>query len=153
MITVDELAKVPLFAPSAKRNSTTLRRVPVEDIRLVTGEYGGHEGEARALFVMIEGKTELTKVINGVETVIAIRLPGELAGEIPITLSTPLPASMRAIEPSRILKLDAKVFHTLAAMAPQDSGHRWRGGAATHGNAQESRVAAAGPADPPGRPQ
>ena len=33
-------------------------------------------------------------------------------------LSTPLPASMRAVEPSRVIKLDAKVFHTLAAMAP-----------------------------------
>jgi thioredoxin reductase (NADPH) len=38
-----------------------------------------------------------------------------------MTLSTPLPASMRAVEPSRVIKLDAKVFHTLAAMAPQIS--------------------------------
>ncbi|AMO24287.1 hypothetical protein GCM10027034_15020 [Ramlibacter solisilvae] len=118
MITLEELAKVPLFSALSEKELDFLAR-SVEDIRLVTGEYGAHEGEARALFVMIEGKTELTKVINGVESVIAIRLPGELAGEIPITLSTPLPASIRAVEPSRILKLDAKVFHTLAAMVPQ----------------------------------
>ena len=36
-------------------------------------------------------------------------------------LGTPLPASMRAVEPSRVLKLSVKVFHTLAAMAPEVS--------------------------------
>ena len=38
-------------------------------------------------------------------------------------LSTPFPASCRATEPSRILKLSVKVFYTLAAMAPQISEH------------------------------
>ena len=38
-----------------------------------------------------------------------------------MTLSTPLPASCRATEPSRILKLNVKVFYTLAGMAPQVS--------------------------------
>ena len=117
MITAEELTKVPLFSTLGPKELDYLIR-SVEDIRLVPGEYGGHEGEARTLFVMIEGKVELTKMVHGVETVIAIRLPGELAGEIPITLSTPLPASVRAVEPTRLLKLDAKVFHTLAAMAP-----------------------------------
>jgi thioredoxin reductase (NADPH) len=70
---------------------------------------------------VVEGKTELTKLVNGVEQVIGVRLPEELGGEIPMTLGTPLPASMRAVEPSRVLKLTVKVFHTLAAMAPQVS--------------------------------
>jgi thioredoxin reductase (NADPH) len=118
VITVDELAKLPLFSTLGEKELDFLSR-SVEDLRVVPGEYAGHEGDARALFVMVEGKTELTKLVYGVETVIAIRLPGELAGEVPITLSTPLPASVRAVEPTRILKLNAKVFHTLAAMAPQ----------------------------------
>ena len=59
--------------------------------------------------------------MNGVERVIGVRLPGELGGEMPMILGTPLPASMRAVEPSRVLKLSVKVFHTLAAMAPQVS--------------------------------
>jgi thioredoxin reductase (NADPH) len=118
MITAAELAVLPLFATLGEKELDFLSR-SVEDVRLVPGEYGGHEGDARTLFVMVEGKTELTKVVNGVETVIAIRVPGELAGEVPTTLGTPLPASMRAVEPSRVIKLNAKVFHTLAAMAPQ----------------------------------
>ena len=80
-----------------------------------------HEGEGRFLAVVVEGKTELTKLVNGVEQVIGVRLPGELGGEIPMTLGTPLPASMRAVEPSRVLKVTVEVFHTLAAMAPEVS--------------------------------
>src|SRR5207237_2582612 len=93
----------------------------VEDSHLTPGEYVAHEGEGRFRAVVVEGKTELTKLVNGVERVVGIRLPGELGGEIPMILGTPLPASMRAVEPSRVLKLSVKVFHTLAAMAPQVS--------------------------------
>ena len=120
MITVDELATIPLFSALAE-NELEYVAGAVEDIRLVPGEYVAHEGEGRFLAVVVEGKTELTKLVNGVEQVIGVRLPGELGGEIPMTLGTPLPASMRAIETSRVLKLTVKVFHTLAAMAPQVS--------------------------------
>ena len=120
MITAAELAELPLFAGLDDDVLAYLAR-SVEDVHLVPGEYAGHEGEERALFVIVEGRTELTKVVHGVETVIAVRLPGELAGEVPMTFSTPLPASIRAVEPSRLLKLNVTVFYSLAAMAPQVS--------------------------------
>ena len=120
MITVDELAAIPLFSVLAQNELVYLAGA-VEDIRLIPGEYVAHEGEGRFLAVVVEGKTELTKFVNGVEQVIGVRLPGGLGGEIPMTLGTPLPASMRAVEPSRVLKLSVEVFHTLAAMAPQVS--------------------------------
>jgi thioredoxin reductase (NADPH) len=60
-------------------------------------------------------------VVNGVERVIGVRGPGELGGEVPMTLGTPLPASMRAVDPARVLKLTVEDFHALAAMAPQIS--------------------------------
>jgi thioredoxin reductase (NADPH) len=120
VITVDELATIPLFSALAQ-NQLEYVAGAVEDIRLIPGEYVAHEGEGRFLAVVVEGKTELTKLVNGVEQVIGVRLPGELGGEIPMTLGTPLPASMRATEASRVLKLTVKVFHTLAAMAPEVS--------------------------------
>ena len=118
LITVDELARIPLFSTLGEKELEYLAS-SVEDIHLTPGEYVSHEGEERALFAVVEGKAEITKVINGVERVIGTRLPGQLIGEIPMTLSTPLPASCRAVEPSRILKLNVKVFYTLSAMAPQ----------------------------------
>jgi thioredoxin reductase (NADPH) len=120
VITVDELATIPLFSALAE-NELQYLAGSVEDIRLIPGEYVAHEGEGRFLAVVVEGKTELTKLVNGLEQVIGVRLPGELGGEIPMTLGTPLPASMRAVEPSRVLKVSVEVFHTLAAMAPQVS--------------------------------
>jgi len=120
VFTVDEIAALPLFSTLAEHELEYLAGA-VEDIHLVAGEYVAHEGEGRFLAVVVEGRTELTKLVNDVEQVIGIRLPGELGGEIPMTLGTPLPASMRAIEPSRVMKVPVKVFHTLAAMAPQVS--------------------------------
>ncbi len=120
MITVAELAAIPLFSTLSERQLDYLAG-SVEDIHLTAGEYVAHEGESRFLAVVLEGKMELTKLVNGVEQVIGIRLPGELGGEIPMTLGTPLPASMRAVQRSRVMKLSVNVFLTLTAMAPQVS--------------------------------
>src|SRR5271169_3662963 len=120
MFSIDELATIPLFSALAQKELEYLAGA-VEDIHLIPGEYVAHEGEGRSLAIVVEGRTELTKLVNGVEQVIGVRLPGELGGEIPMTLGTPLPASMRAVEPSRVLKVTVEVFHTLAAMAPQVS--------------------------------
>src|SRR6478609_11304876 len=120
MFTIDELATIPLFS-ELKEKALEYLAGEVEDIHLTPGEYVAHEGDGRALAIVVEGKAELTKLVNGVEQVIGVRLPGEVGGEIPMTLGTPLPASMRAIEPSRILKVTVEVYHTLAAMAPQVS--------------------------------
>jgi thioredoxin reductase (NADPH) len=120
MFTIEELARIPLFSALEDKELEYLAG-EVEDVRLTPGEYVAHEGEGRTLAIVVEGKTELTKLVNGVEQVIGVRLPGELGGEIPMTLGTPLPASMRAVEPSRLLKLTTEVFHTLAAMAPEVS--------------------------------
>jgi thioredoxin reductase (NADPH) len=120
MFTIEELATIPLFSTLGEKELEYLAGA-VEDIHLIAGEYVGHEGEGRSLAIVVEGKTELTKLVNGVEQVIGVRLPGEVGGEIPMTLGTPLPASMRAAEPSRVLKVTVEVFHTLAAMAPQVS--------------------------------
>lgn len=117
MITVEGLRGIHIFAPLS---DAALEYVAgaVEDIHLVPGEYFAHEGDERALFVVVEGRAEITKVVNGEERVIGIRTPGRFFGEVPMTLSTPFPASGRAAEASRILKLDVTAFYTLAAMAP-----------------------------------
>jgi thioredoxin reductase (NADPH) len=117
MITVDELRGIRIFAPLPQEALEYLVG-SVEDIHHVPGEYFAHEGDERALFVVVEGGAEITKVVNGEERVIGVRMPGRFFGEVPMTLSTPFPASGRAAGASRILKLDVTAFYTLAAMAP-----------------------------------
>ena len=74
MFTIDELATIPLFSALGEKELEYLAGA-VEDIHLIPGEYVAHEGEGRFLAVVVEGKTELTKLVNGVEQVIGIRLP------------------------------------------------------------------------------
>ncbi|GAB93898.1 FAD-dependent oxidoreductase [Gordonia rhizosphera] len=120
MFTVDELSTLPLLSGLGEKELEYLAGA-VEDLHAVPGEYVAHEGDGRFLAIVVEGETELTKLVNGVEQVIAVRHPGEVGGEVPMTLGTPLPASMRAVESSRVLKMTVDVYHTLVAMAPQIS--------------------------------
>ena len=117
MITVDELRGIRTFEPLGQEALEYLAGA-VEDIHLAPGEYFAHEGDERALFVVVEGSAEITKAVNGEERVIGVRTPGRFFGEVPMTLSTPFPASGRAAGAARILKLDVTAFYTLAAMAP-----------------------------------
>ena len=144
MFTIDEIAGIPLFSTLEEKALEYLAG-EVEDLHLRPEEYVAHEGDARALAIVVEGKTELTKVVNGVEQVIGIRGPGELGGEVPMTLGTPLPASMRAVVPSRVMKLTVEVFHTLAAMAPEVSASV---GAAAMERLEMLRSASAQPPEP-----
>jgi thioredoxin reductase (NADPH) len=118
VITPAELSGIPLFADLDAEQLAFVAR-SVEDIRLVPGEHLAREGDERALFVVVEGVIELTKDVNGVERRVGKRRPGELYGEVPIMLSTNLPASCAAIDAARVLKMDFASFFALAAMAPQ----------------------------------
>jgi thioredoxin reductase (NADPH) len=144
VITAAELAATPLFSTLAESELEYLAG-SVEDIRLVPGEYVAREGEGRFLVVVVEGKVELTKLVNGVEQVVSARLPGEFGGEIPITLGTPWAASIRAVEASRVLKVTVEAFHTVAAMAPQLSATV---GAAASERLEMLRSVAAQPLEP-----
>jgi thioredoxin reductase (NADPH) len=118
VITAAELSAIPLFADLTPDQLAFLARA-VEDIPLLPGEYAVHEGDERALFVVVDGRVDLTKEVNGVERVIGPRGPGELYGEVPVMLSMNMPASCVAVEASRMIKVDVGTFFTLAATAPQ----------------------------------
>jgi thioredoxin reductase (NADPH) len=118
VITSEELIAIPLFAELDADLLDFVARA-VEDIRLLPGEFAGREGDERALFIIAEGVVELTKEVNGVERVVGKRYPGQVFGEVPIMLSTKLPASCGAVQASRVLKLDPTSVFALAARAPQ----------------------------------
>lgn len=117
MLTVEELAAIPLFSTLAHPELDRLARSSA-DLRLGPGEYAVHEGEPRALFVALDGRCEVTKFVEGIERVIGVRTYGQLFGEVPLVLGTPFPAALRATEPSRVLRIEAKDFHVIAAVAP-----------------------------------
>ncbi|HZY98612.1 MAG TPA: FAD-dependent oxidoreductase [Candidatus Baltobacteraceae bacterium] len=92
------------------------------DLRLLPGEYLLHEGEMRrAMFVLIDGRIEVTKIVDGIERVVGAREPGESFGELPLMFNAPFAVSFRAAVASRVLRVDTREFQVLAASAPNFS--------------------------------
>jgi hypothetical protein len=103
MISTDELRKAPLFAGLAVTELDYLAR-SVADIVVASGEYVFNEDQHDpALFVIIEGRFELTKTMEGEERIVGVRLPGTFIAEPSIVLNVPFLASMRATERSFIV--------------------------------------------------
>jgi thioredoxin reductase (NADPH) len=119
MISVAELAALPLFANRVPPDELERVSQTAADLRLGAGEYAAHEGDERALFIVISGRIEVTKSIEGVVRKIGVRAPGQIFGEIPIIFGTPFQGSFHATEPSRVMRLEARQFHTLAAAVPE----------------------------------
>src|SRR5262245_33575932 len=117
MIAVDELATVPILKSVSPEDLARIAR-SAGDVRLAPGEYAAHEGDERSLFVVLSGRIEVTKVVDGIERVIGARAPGQIFGEVPITFGTPYQGSYRATEPTRVMHIAARDFHALAASNP-----------------------------------
>ena len=120
MLTIEELASIPLFSklPAAELEQLAKR---VADIHLTAGEYAVHEGEERALFAVLAGKIEVTKRIDGIERTIGWRAPGKIFGEVPIALGGPFIGSYRAAEDTRVIRVEAPQYYALAAASPEIS--------------------------------
>jgi thioredoxin reductase (NADPH) len=118
MLTTDDLAAVPLLAGLPPAELTRLASTSA-DIHLAPDEFLVHEGDPPALFVVIAGKLELSKTMGGVERAIAIRLPGTVYGEVPMVFGTQMQATARAVESSRVLRMEPRQYHALAAASPE----------------------------------
>src|SRR5436190_7556514 len=117
MVTADEIASVPLFEALPPDECARLSQVAA-DLHLRAGEWAVSEGDERALFAVLDGQVEVVKEFDGVPQVIGNRRLGDIFGEVPITLGTPFPAGYRAVEPSRVLRIEAHDYYATAAKTP-----------------------------------
>ena len=116
MVTAAEIAEIPLFASLDAAVLDRLSRAAA-DISLVPGEYAASEGSERALFVLLEGRIEVVKLTEGIERIIGEREPGDVFGEVPITLGTVFPVGFRAAEASRVMRIEPRDYHAVVASA------------------------------------
>jgi len=117
VVTPEEIARIELFAGLDQAQLEQLSRTAA-DVSLVAGEYAAHEGAERALFAVLEGKIEPVRLVDGIERVLGVRHPGEIFGEVPIQLGTVFPVGFRAAEPSRVMRLEPRDYHAIAALVP-----------------------------------
>lgn len=118
MLTIEDVAGVPLFESLAAPELEHLARTSA-DIHLAAGEFAVPEGGERALYAVLAGKIEVIKTIDGIERRLGWRLPGTIFGEVPLVLGTPFPGGYRAVEPSRVMRVEARQYYTIASASPE----------------------------------
>jgi thioredoxin reductase (NADPH) len=118
MVTAEEIERISVFGTLEPADRDRICDVAA-DLSLAPGEYAAHEGDERALFALLEGRIDVVALLDGVERVIGERLPGNIFGEMSITMGMPHPASFRAAEPSRFLRIEARDYQAVAAVVPE----------------------------------
>ena len=118
MVTADDVRRVSIFTDLERPACERLSRAAA-DIILAAGEYAAHEGDERALFALLDGRIEAVKVVDGIDRVVGERHPGDIFGEVPITLGTLFPVGFRAAEASRVMRIEPHDYHAVAAVAPE----------------------------------
>jgi len=120
MLTIEDVRAIPLFSALTAGDLERLAQSSA-DLHLAAGEWAVHEGGERALFAVLSGKLEVIKLVDGIERALGWRLPGTIFGEVPIALGTPFPGGYRAVEPSRVMRVEARQYYAIAATSPEVS--------------------------------
>jgi thioredoxin reductase (NADPH) len=118
MVTAEEIGQIAVFADLELAERDRLSRV-VADITLAPGESAVNEGDERALFGLLAGRIEVVRRVDGVESIIGERKPGDVFGEMSIAFGMLYPGGFRAAEASRVFRIDLHDYQELAAVAPE----------------------------------
>jgi len=139
VVTAEDIARVTVFAALDAAQRGRLARAAA-DLNLAAGEFAATSGSERALFGLLDGRIEAVQSVDGIERIVGSREPGDIFGEVPITLGTVFPVGFRAAEPSRVVRIEAHAYHELSAAAPEIAvevarlaAHRMSGAAGLQG--------------------
>ena len=118
MISAEDIGRISVFEALDAAAREHLAQVAA-DMSLAAGEFAANEGDERALFGLLDGRVESVRTVEGIDRVLGERQPGEIFGEVPITLATVFPVGFRAAEPSRILRIEPNDYHAVVAVVPE----------------------------------
>lgn len=110
----EELAEIGIFGGLDEPTlENFVRKLPL--LRLGPGEVVFREGDqGRELYVLLQGEIEVVKQSKSLrETRVALLGPGDWFGEMSILDIMPRSATVRALAPSRLLRLSAQDLDTL----------------------------------------
>jgi thioredoxin reductase (NADPH) len=114
MITPIDALTIPLLAalPHALRSRILVRAA---DIRAYAGEWIIREGDPPYFWILLEGEIEAVRTIAGRQHQTTTFDPGEFFGEVPLMLGSTAPVGLRAIRPSRLMRVDPTDFHAMVS--------------------------------------
>jgi thioredoxin reductase (NADPH) len=118
MLTAEEIGRFAVFAGLGPAELDQLTQV-LADITLVPGEFAVHEGDRLALFGVLAGRIEVLRRADGVEGVVGERKPGDIFGEMSIAFGMLHHGGYRAVETTRVFRLELDDYHALVAAAPE----------------------------------
>jgi thioredoxin reductase (NADPH) len=118
VVTPEEIAQVEIFAALDQVQRDELARAAA-DITLQAGEYAANQGDDQALFAVLDGHIQPTRVVDGIERVLGERHAGDVFGEVPIALGTSFPVNFKAAEDSRVMRIEPRDYHGIAAVHPE----------------------------------
>jgi signal transduction histidine kinase/RimJ/RimL family protein N-acetyltransferase len=114
----DPLGRVPLFAKLAPSELARVRSVATE-VTLPAGGLLMAEGDpGDALYLLLEGELAVTKHLGGAEVGLARVGPGAVQGEIAVLEGGVRRATVRALVPSRLLRLGRDDLFDVLAREP-----------------------------------
>ena len=112
MIEANELEKIPLFADITPALKALIASRSAE-ILVAAGEWVTREGDAPYLWVVLSGEVERVRLLSGQETQSTTFDPTEFFGEFAVILGTESFLSIRALHPSRLMRVDPADLHLL----------------------------------------
>jgi CRP-like cAMP-binding protein len=122
MLTVEKvlfLKSAPLFAALDSEELAALADITLE-VDFAANEVIFEQGQpAHHLYVLARGKVEVFYRVDSQEFPVAHLGEKECFGEMAIMDDAPRSASVRALEPASVLKIDRESFHELILERPQ----------------------------------
>ena len=113
---IEDLKHAEKALPAAPREQMPAVAERLEPVRAMTGQTIVREGEgADSFFIITRGRVGVYQTVDGEEREINRLGPGEFFGEIGLLAGVPRVATVRALEPSELLRLDQETFQRLVS--------------------------------------
>lgn len=115
------LREIPIFADLSPEDLQLIANIAREEWypRNTIIFHQGDEGNV--MFVIVEGRLDVVRTVNGAEQVLAQRGAGDFVGEMAVIESAPRVASLRAQSDVRVLAIDGETFKGILRERPDVS--------------------------------
>lgn len=118
-MTAEFLREIRLFAGLPTEDLERLADL-AERIELKPGEDLVREGDpGHSMYVLMEGECRVTKRSGSREVLLAERGPGEVIGEMALLSEAPRSATITAVTPMKVLRLEQDAFQSVLRSSPE----------------------------------